>query len=222
MLSEIDRRVRYAIYATFAEGGIPLSASLSARLRIPQAELHDSYGRLHAAHVLVLDPRTKEVSMALPFSAVPTDFRVLTRERTWFAGSAWDAFGIAVLTGVDAVLTTTCHDCEGPIVHRIEERKLVDAHGVVHFAVAAAKWWDNIGYTCATTQFFRFEDHVHTWSAQTETPVGAIMPVANLWQLSQHWFEGRLSPDWKPRPREWSQELLSDAGFTGQFWSLAV
>lgn len=60
------------------------------------------------------------------------------------------------------------------------------------------------------------------WSAQTETPVGAIMPVANLWFLSRRWFEGRLAPDWKPRARDASQQLLTDAGFTGPFWTLPV
>jgi hypothetical protein len=38
--------------------------------------------------------------------------------------------------------------------------------------------------------------------------------------LARRWFDGRLSPDWRPRPVEWSQEQLSDAGFTGSFWSL--
>jgi hypothetical protein len=52
--------------------------------------------------------------------------------------------------------------------------------------------------------------------------IGAIMPAANLWYLSQHWYEGRLSPDWTPRSREHSQQLLSDAGFVGPFWSLPV
>jgi hypothetical protein len=47
------------------------------------------------------------------------------------------------------------------------------------------------------------------------------MPAANLWQLSQHWYDGRLSPDWKPPTRESSQQLLEDAGFTGSFWRLA-
>jgi hypothetical protein len=61
---------------------------------------------------------------------------------------------------------------------------------------------------------------VHLWSAQAEFPIGAIMPAANLWYLSQNWFEGRLSADWKPRSREASQQLLSDAGFVGPFWTL--
>lgn len=71
-------------------------------------------------------------------------------------------------------------------------------------------------------RFFRSEEHVHAWSAREEIPFGAIMPAANLWYLSQSWFEGRLSPDWKARPRDQSQQLLTDAGFVGQFWTLPV
>lgn len=34
------------------------------------------------------------------------------------------------------------------------------------------------------------------------------------------WYDGRLSLDWEPRPLELSQQLLTDAGFEGKFWSL--
>ncbi|HEX8029388.1 MAG TPA: hypothetical protein VF491_13035 [Vicinamibacterales bacterium] len=60
------------------------------------------------------------------------------------------------------------------------------------------------------------------WSAREEIPIGAIMPAANLWDLAQSWYTGRLSADWKPRPRAQSQQLLSDAGFAGPFWTLPV
>jgi hypothetical protein len=46
------------------------------------------------------------------------------------------------------------------------------------------------------------------------------MPASNLWLLSQSWYMGRLSFDWKPRPRNQAQQLLSEAGFVGPFWSL--
>jgi hypothetical protein len=59
------------------------------------------------------------------------------------------------------------------------------------------------------------------WSAQAETPVGAIVPAVNLWLLAHHWYDGRLALEWKPRPQEASQQLLTDAGFEGKFWSLA-
>ena len=59
------------------------------------------------------------------------------------------------------------------------------------------------------------------WSAQSETKIGVIIPAATLWSLAQHWFDGRLALDWKPRPQELSQQLLTDAGLEGKFWSLA-
>jgi hypothetical protein len=62
---------------------------------------------------------------------------------------------------------------------------------------------------------------VRVWAARSETPIGAVMPAANLWSLAHSWFEGRLAPDWKPRSIDQSQQLLAGAGFVGSFWSLA-
>jgi hypothetical protein len=142
-----DERIRHAIYKTFAEGGIPRTATLCHQLRMPEEEVRDGMERLHTAHAIVLDPRTREPWMALPFSSVPTPFAVEGGGRSWFASCAWDAFGIPILVGVDAVISTACQDCDGRIVYRVEGGRLVDAHGVVHFAVPAAKWWDDIGFT---------------------------------------------------------------------------
>ena len=142
-----DGRIRHAIYQAFAEGGIPLSATLARQLHLPQDEIRGAMERLHAARAIVLDPRTREVWMALPFSAVPTPLAVEGGGRAWFANCAWDAFAIPVLVGCDAVITASCPDCDAPIVYRVEGGRLMDAHGIVHFAVPAAKWWDNIGFT---------------------------------------------------------------------------
>jgi hypothetical protein len=220
MLTETDYRVRFAIYQTLADGVKPASAILAPKVRLPQPAVYESFERLKTSKVIVLDPHTREVTVAMPFSTVETPFRVAAGEHTYFACSAWDAFGIAIMMGGDAVVSTTCADCDGPIVHRVEQKQLADAHGVAHFAVPAAQWWDNIAYTWDTIRFFRSEEHVHTWSAQTETPIGEIVAIANLWQLSRHWYDNRMSPDWRKPQREVLQEMLKDHGFIGQFWSL--
>jgi hypothetical protein len=147
MTAEFAPRVRHAIYKTFADGGIPRAATIAHQLRLQPEAVHAAMKELHAARAIVLDPKTREPWMALPFSAVPTAFSVESGGRSWFANCAWDAFGIPNLVGVDAVIATTCPDCDGRIVYRVENGDLVDAHGVVHFAVAAAKWWDDIGFT---------------------------------------------------------------------------
>ena len=147
MLSELVLRVREAIYRTFAEGGVPRSAALSAQLNIPLEDIKLAYQRLDEAHAIVLDQRTKEVWMALPFSAVPTPHRVTSGNRGWYANCAWDAVGIPALIKGEARIESACGDCDAPIVYRVERGRLLDAHGVAHFAVPAARWWDNIGYT---------------------------------------------------------------------------
>jgi hypothetical protein len=147
ILSELSLRVRHAVYQTFADGGIPLSAAIANRLAIPFGEVRAAYARLHEAHALVLDPQSGEVRMALPFSAVPTSHRVISGDRTWFANCAWDAFGIPALMNCDARCESVCADCDLPIVYRVEQGTLLDSHGVVHFAVRASQWWDDIGFT---------------------------------------------------------------------------
>lgn len=220
MLTETDYRVRFEIFKTLADGVKPTSAILAPKVRLPQPTVYESFERLKTAKVVVLDPNSREIKAAMPFSVTQTPFRVLAGEHTFYGVSAWDALGIPIMMGGDAVVATTCGDCEGPIVHRIEQKHIADAHGMAHFAVPAAHWWDNIDYTWQTIQFFRAEDHVQTWSAQTETPIGEIVPIARLWQLSRHWFENRMSPDWRKPQREVLQEMLRDHGFTGAFWSL--
>ena len=147
MLSELVLRVRHAIYRTFAEGGVPRSAALSAQLKISIEDIKLAYQRLDEVHAIVLDRRTQEVWMALPFSAVPTPHRVTSGERAWYANCAWDAFGIPALIKGEARIESACGDCDAPIVYRVERGRLLDAHGVAHFVVPAARWWDDIGYT---------------------------------------------------------------------------
>jgi hypothetical protein len=220
MLNETDYRIRLEIYKAFADGVRPSAAILAPKVRLAQPVVYESLERLRTAKVVVLDQHTREIKVAMPFSIAETPFRVLAGEHTYFACSAWDAFGIALMINADAVIATTCADCDAPIVHRVALRQLADPHGVAHFAVPASEWWDDIFYTWDTIRFFRSDEHVLTWSAQTETPIGQIVPIANLWQLSRRWFDNRLSPDWRKPPREALQELLRDHGCTGQFWSL--
>jgi hypothetical protein len=147
MLSELERRVRHAVYQTFAEGGIPLSRTLAHSLKVSRPAILRAYDRLDDAHALVLDRRSYEVCMALPFSAVPTPHRVISGERAWFANCAWDAFGIPALMNCDARCESICPDCDAPLVYRVEQGQLADPHGVAHFAVRAVNWWDDIRFT---------------------------------------------------------------------------
>jgi hypothetical protein len=141
--------VRLAVYGHFVvRQRAPSVEEVSKRTGRPDAEVSSAFRELAEAHVLVLRPGTDEVRMAMPFSAVPTGFTVRVGERSWWANCAWDALG--VLAALDADGEVVADDPSGgeDLRVRVEDRKLdPPAEGVVHFAVPAARWWEDIGFT---------------------------------------------------------------------------
>jgi hypothetical protein len=145
---EFDSEVRLSVYRHFVRtGGPPAVRNTSDELGAPPAAITASLERLAADHVLVLHPSTRRLWMAMPFSAVPTCFRVRAHGREWWANCAWDALGISAMLEAPAEITTSCPDCGDPPPLRTTGRRISQGSGVVHFAVPAAAWWEDIGFT---------------------------------------------------------------------------
>lgn len=147
MSEMLDGDVRLSVMRAFVETGRPPSPDeIAAELGVPQIEIESSLRRLADAHVLVLAPGTPYVWMANPFSAIPTPFRVESGERTWWGNCIWDALGILAAMDVDGRVYTSCPDCGEQIAVEVEGGAVL-GEGVVHYAVPAANWWDDIGST---------------------------------------------------------------------------
>jgi|ERR1700682_669343 len=144
----LDRAVRMHVFGVVAKTArVPTNSETAAALGLPQAEVEESLRRLAAGKVLVLAPNTVNVWMANPFSAVPSAFKVRSRGLTYFAPCIWDALGIPAALDADAEIETTCGDCGSAIGIAVRARRLSREEGVVHFALPALRWWDNIGFT---------------------------------------------------------------------------
>jgi hypothetical protein len=96
-------------------------------------------------HLIVLTPRTHEIWMAHPFSAIPTGFPIAASGRTYYANCAWDAAGVLSIVG-DGSCSAQCGDCRDDMTFSVTGDQL-HGHGVVHFAVPARHFWDDIGFT---------------------------------------------------------------------------
>jgi hypothetical protein len=144
-----DSDVRLHIYRTFVRDGRPPTAAETATaLDISEAEAADAYRRLHEAHAIVLEPGALEVRMANPLSARPTAFRVRTADgRSYFGTCSWDGPGVLAMLGVDGTVATACPDCDEPLTMEIRGGELQPIDAVAHFAVPAARWWEDIGHT---------------------------------------------------------------------------
>lgn len=85
--------------------------------------------------------------MAMPFSAIPTGIKVTIGAKSWWANCAWDALGIPVMFKQNATIHTTCPDCSEAIDLTVQDGSVTGNSNLIHFAVPAAHFWDNIVYT---------------------------------------------------------------------------
>jgi hypothetical protein len=144
----LDREVRRSVYDGAIARGVPPSAQqVSGELGASLDQVRASFERLAAERVLVLERETREIAMAMPFSAFPTPFPTRIGEITYHANCAWDALGIPAMLGRDAEIAAHCGCCPLPLSLRVSSGSLEPAPGVVHFAVPPRRFWDNIVFT---------------------------------------------------------------------------
>lgn len=138
-----DRRLRHEIYAHLAATGAAPSVDVIAGWLGDPTAVGSALQRLHDDHALVLDS-DGSIRMALPFSAIPTNHRVVGKERSWWANCAWDALAIPAACGIDAEIDARWHDTGEPVDLRVVDGEVQGSDGFVHFSIPAARWWDDI------------------------------------------------------------------------------
>jgi hypothetical protein len=144
---DLDTRVRLHLYESFvADGRPPTVAETAAALEVREPDAAAAYRRLEENRVIVLAPGTLNVWMVNPLSATPTPFRVETPRGSYWANCIWDALGIPAMLGTDGTVATSCPDCGEAMELRVDEDGPA-GDAIVHFAVPARRWWDNIAFT---------------------------------------------------------------------------
>ena len=118
--------------------------------RVPQREeigcAQESLQRLADGHVLVLE-KNGAIRMAMPFSAVPTPFHVRSGDYSAYGNCIWDALGILAMKHADGVVEASCGCCGEEMPVHIQDAELQEHVGIVHYAVPARQWWDDIVFT---------------------------------------------------------------------------
>jgi mercuric reductase len=145
----IDDDVRlHILRELIASGAAPSVRDTGAALGVSESDAAAAYERLAANRVIVLQPGTRDVLMAAPLSAVPTPHVVRMADgRLHYANCVWDALGVIAMLGMDGDVETVCADCEAPLRLTLRGEALQPTDAVVHFAVPAARWWEDIVFT---------------------------------------------------------------------------
>jgi Alkylmercury lyase len=143
----LDARLRRYIYQHFIHNmRAPQIAELSDKFPVGRRAIRSSLGRLAASHA-ILTAENGEIWRAAPFSAVPTAFPVRAGRRLWWANCIWDALGIPAMLGRDARIEAACGCCNDPMTVRVTEGRLVGPKGIIHVAVPARHWYDDVAFT---------------------------------------------------------------------------
>jgi hypothetical protein len=145
---KIERRVRLGILRfVLRTCRMPGVADLAQTLNVRPATVRAAFGRLAEAHAIVLQPESDEILRAAPFWAVPTAFQVEVGKRRYWASCIWDALGVSAMLRRDARIFTACGCCDSRMVVEVKRGRLVRPRGVIHIAVPARHWYDDIVFT---------------------------------------------------------------------------
>jgi Alkylmercury lyase len=141
------QRVRLYVFGqSAASGRVPQAPQISNALGVEIEVVRAALKQLALRKVLILAPNDSSIWAANPFCAVPSGFRVRAAEKAYWAICIWDALGIAAALHIDALIDAPCGDCSDPMQLEIAGDKLVRGEGIVHFAVPAHLWWENIAF----------------------------------------------------------------------------
>jgi hypothetical protein len=131
-----------------AEGTPPTSSDIAAHFGTTPDRALGALNKLNVGKTVLLNPRTGEIWMAGPFSAVATPYEVSADGVRWWANCAWDMLGIPVVADRRVHIDASCTDCGEPMSFDVDPRQpTLDVEGVVHFLLPARRWYEDIGFT---------------------------------------------------------------------------
>jgi len=147
-MTKPDSSLRLAIYRfAIRKGHLPTIRELARALLQSEASVRAGFRRLAKAHVLVLHKDSPEILRAAPFWGVPTAFRVQSGNRSWWGSCIWDALGIPAMLHRDAQIFAACGCCDSPMTLTVRDGRLAKTKGIIHIAVPASRWYENVVFT---------------------------------------------------------------------------
>jgi hypothetical protein len=146
---DFDTRVKLQIYQTVVSTAhMPTSHDVARALGGSAAEVEAAFVRLHEKRVLLPEPGDpSRIRMAPPFSGVETCFRVSVGDKHYDANCVWDALGISAALEADATILAADGQTGEPMTLEVRDQRPVSDPCVIHYAVPAAHWWDDLVYT---------------------------------------------------------------------------
>ena len=145
---DFEIAVKLHIYDTIVETTeAPTAQEIAKVLDSSVDDVLEAFQDLCEQKLLVLEPGTEKIRMALPFSGIETPFCAQVGSKSYFANCIWDAFGIIAALHADGDVAAACGDCGEQMSLKVRNAVPVPRGCAIHYAVPVTHWWDDIIYT---------------------------------------------------------------------------
>ena len=219
MGQEFQDKVRYHINLFIFENCFaPSVDQLVDIMGSDDNDIRKALGQLAKNHALVLHPDSWDIWVAHPFALYPTLFWVKSGDKAWWGNCIWCSLGIAAISNEDTEIHSTIMGEEKPVQIDIKDHNLANQQLLVHFAVPASNFWDNVIYTCSNMLLFESEDEISNWCRRHNVRKGEVLDLAKVWELARAWYGNYLDPSWRRKTREESERIFQELGLTSEFW----
>lgn len=193
---EAVRRFILTQYALL--GRAPSCQEIAVALKLNPSEVLTSLKWLHELDFLNLEPGSREIRLAYPFSTVPT--RHVVKFLDWveakpvYAQCAVDALGIPFMFRGDLSIASSCAHCKNPIEIEVRGRKITayqPAETVV-WSGTVTMYRDCVADICPSVNFFCSPAHVAAWQVGQTEANGSILSLGEALYMGKGIFENHL------------------------------
>ena len=147
-ITEFDLQTRYLIYRFFADNCRAPSCQEAANLLNAENEdIRISFHKLHKNHMIFLQPGADTIRMANPFSAIPTNYKVTSQNKEWYANCAWDSIGIAAALNIDVQIHAVYPDNQEKVELAVHHGLVEGKNHMVYFPLPCSQWYDDLIFT---------------------------------------------------------------------------
>lgn len=148
IISEFDLQVRFRIYRFFADNcRAPSYQEVADFLDAEKEDVRVSFHKLHDHHMIFLEPGADSIRMANPFSAIPTNYKVISGNKRWWANCAWDSLGIAAALKIDVQIEAGYLDNQEIAELQVKQGVVDGKNHVIYFPLPCRQWYDDLIFT---------------------------------------------------------------------------
>lgn len=222
----MHKEIRYFIYQHFIEySNAPHYEQIAIKFNLSIKQVFEYLNDLMEEHLIVLQPHTKRILFANPFSNIPTNFIVidLSTDKKYFANCGWDSVATHFMIKHPIRIQTHCQETLEKIELELDNFKITKSthqDAIVYITKPAKQWWENIIDTCSNHMYYFSSIQAANKFAKKNNYSGHALTNEQLYGLCEFLYDDKMELDYIRPTKEETISKFQELGLSSKFWEL--